>query len=265
MRAGALITRISIRRNVPVQDTSGQPIENWVELASVWADKKDLRGTERFQADQVVAGLDTVFKIRYFPGGVTPLDRIVCNDVVYDIHSVVALGQNDALEISASARAEDVVESDFVSWDVLQAEADILIALYAATGGSSWTESSGWTITRHVADWAGVTVSGSHVTEIDLGTNGMTGVLPASVGSLPEVTYFDFTGNTLTGLGAFIVALAASVAANDREGVVDISGETMQELTWGTEAAPSATAAAVMALLAAGWVLIVEGDNPEWI
>jgi len=63
----------------------------------------------------------------------------------------------------------------FIPIDVPQAESDELIVLYNATNGGAWTNSTNWLIDTTVNNWYGITVSGGHVTEIDLPSNNVIG------------------------------------------------------------------------------------------
>jgi hypothetical protein len=76
-----------------------------------------------------------------------------------------------------------------------------LIALYNSTDGNGWSHNSGWKTPPLESDgfgaygsegsWFGVTVSGGHVTKLDLNWNGMSGTLPTEIGNLPYLDYFD--------------------------------------------------------------------------
>jgi Leucine-rich repeat (LRR) protein len=76
-----------------------------------------------------------------------------------------------------------------------------LIALYNSTDGDGWSHNSGWKTPPLESDgfgaygsegsWFGVTVSGGHVTKLDLNWNGMSGTLPTEIGNLPYLDYFD--------------------------------------------------------------------------
>ena len=74
-----------------------------------------------------------------------------------------------------------------------------LVALYNATDGSDWTNNTGW-LTGTLDTWHGVSVnSAGRVTRIDLGSNKLTGALPAELGILTSLEYLDLIGNGLTG------------------------------------------------------------------
>jgi SPP1 family predicted phage head-tail adaptor len=87
------------------QNAYGEPIVEWEDVATVWAGKRDMKGMERFAAQQVMAQVDTKFVIRY-RSDVTPINRLVFEGRNYDIVSVLELGRRESLEILAVARAE---------------------------------------------------------------------------------------------------------------------------------------------------------------
>jgi SPP1 family predicted phage head-tail adaptor len=97
--------RITIQRPVATQNTYGEQVISWVKVADLWAQKRDMKGMERFAAQQVMAQVDTKFVIRY-RSDVTPINRLVFEGRNYDIASVLELGRRESLEILAVARAE---------------------------------------------------------------------------------------------------------------------------------------------------------------
>jgi SPP1 family predicted phage head-tail adaptor len=105
MRAGALDRTITIQRKTLTQDETGAPVESWAVYATVCASKKDLRGSERFASQQVMADADTQFRIRYL-SGITPMDRILCEGRTYDVKSVLEFGRREGMDIMAQTRAE---------------------------------------------------------------------------------------------------------------------------------------------------------------
>ncbi len=76
------------------------------------------------------------------------------------------------------------------------ADVAALTALYEATGGDGWTESAGWLGDGAVEEWYGVSADSlGRVTALDLTRNGLVGKLPASFGSLAEMTVLRIGGN----------------------------------------------------------------------
>ena len=100
--------------------------------------------------------------------------------------------------------------TDFVTWlegienasgpYCNEADAAALEALYNASGGADWTNSSGWLETRVLEEWYGVTANSlGQVTAVDLTANGLEGRLPANLGSLAEMTTLRVSRNALSG------------------------------------------------------------------
>lgn len=65
MRAGPLNRRVRIERNGGGQDEAGQPIEGWIEVATVWAGVLMLSGKETAQANAEVGSATGSIRIRY--------------------------------------------------------------------------------------------------------------------------------------------------------------------------------------------------------
>ncbi|MEQ8546343.1 MAG: LamG-like jellyroll fold domain-containing protein, partial [Cyclobacteriaceae bacterium] len=77
-------------------------------------------------------------------------------------------------------------------------DSSALVAIYNATGGSSWTNSGGW-LKRPVVTWHGVTVVNGRVTELDLSNNNLQGTFPPEIGNLTLLTDLRLGDNQLTG------------------------------------------------------------------
>ncbi|MFA5671756.1 MAG: head-tail adaptor protein, partial [Synergistaceae bacterium] len=74
--------------------------------ATVWAERLELRGDERWNAQQVVAGISCKYRIRY-RDDVGPLDVLIDSDSrEYDITAALELGRKEGLELIVSARGE---------------------------------------------------------------------------------------------------------------------------------------------------------------
>lgn len=66
MNAGALRHRVSIQRRGDARDALGQPLDDWTEVVSVWADITDNRGREFLESrEAVVNEVTTSVRIRY--------------------------------------------------------------------------------------------------------------------------------------------------------------------------------------------------------
>jgi pre-peptidase/Leucine Rich Repeat (LRR) protein len=81
------------------------------------------------------------------------------------------------------------------------AQRSALLALYNATGGSRWENRSGWLGKAGTeCSWFGVECNASRttVTGLSLSDNGLTGSLPASLGSLADLQTLDLSLNQIT-------------------------------------------------------------------
>ncbi len=77
---------------------------------------------------------------------------------------------------------------------------DILVALYEATGGPYWVNSSNWLTKAPLQDWHGVAVDGEgRVSHLSLRGNGLRGPIPRELGSLTSLTVLSLTRNQLSG------------------------------------------------------------------
>ena len=75
-----------------------------------------------------------------------------------------------------------------------------LTALYEATDGPNWIESDKWLTDAPLGDWHGVATDESgRVQQLWLSDNGLTGKLPAALGSLASLVGLGLSNNDLTG------------------------------------------------------------------
>ena len=88
MRAGELDQRVTLQRREQGEDEAGQPFEDWVNVAAVWAAVRPLRGREIIAADAVAAISDVRVIIRYRPG-ITSAMRVQHGTDTYGIESVI--------------------------------------------------------------------------------------------------------------------------------------------------------------------------------
>lgn len=90
MRAGRLRHRITIQENQPMTDAYGQPVENWVDVATVWGAVEPQRAVERFvdEANQLLASRTTLIVIRYRTG-VSVESRVSWSGLTFNIRSIV--------------------------------------------------------------------------------------------------------------------------------------------------------------------------------
>lgn len=105
MRAGRLDRIVMLRSKSSTTDDFGENIDRWEDVGPVWAQKKDLRGGERFTAEQTVGQVDTVFIIRYIDGAGS-LNQLINDDRTYDIKSVLEIGRRQGMELHCRTRGE---------------------------------------------------------------------------------------------------------------------------------------------------------------
>jgi SPP1 family predicted phage head-tail adaptor len=114
VKAGKLDRRITIQRKTVTLSDSGQPVESWATLATVWAAIMPVRGAESLSAPQISATQLNEFHIRWFSAvaDVHPQDRIIypvgssAATAVYDIREVHEIGRRDGLKLIAERRPD---------------------------------------------------------------------------------------------------------------------------------------------------------------
>ena len=77
---------------------------------------------------------------------------------------------------------------------------EILEILYEATGGKYWTDNTNWLSDEDLSEWHGVrTDEDGRVTRLELDRNELTGAIPAEIGGLSRLDYFDLSYNSVSG------------------------------------------------------------------
>jgi SPP1 family predicted phage head-tail adaptor len=84
MRAGKLNKRVTIQKLGDDQDDDGQPIQTWQDVATVWANVRNLNGVETVKADADTSIVKASIRIR-LRRDVTAGMRVVLRDKVYEI------------------------------------------------------------------------------------------------------------------------------------------------------------------------------------
>jgi SPP1 family predicted phage head-tail adaptor len=102
MRIGRLDERITIESYTEANNAMGEPGKTWTTLATVWANVRPLRGSERFVAQQVHAERTLVFTIRH-RSDIDETMRIVHDSDNYDIQALIEIGRHQFWEIHALA------------------------------------------------------------------------------------------------------------------------------------------------------------------
>jgi SPP1 family predicted phage head-tail adaptor len=88
MNPGELRHRITLQKLENVQDSFGQPVEQWNDVATIWASVKPLVGREFFAAETVNSEVTHKVRIR-FRAGITPDMRIKFGTRIFQITAVI--------------------------------------------------------------------------------------------------------------------------------------------------------------------------------
>ncbi len=80
--------RITLQTLTRTADAGGGYSETWTDTATVWASIEPLNGYERFQAQQMEAGLSHKITMRYRTG-VSPVMRVKFGARIFRIHAVL--------------------------------------------------------------------------------------------------------------------------------------------------------------------------------
>ena len=103
MRAGALDRRVTLRGKISDANAYGEQIETWIDIDTIWAQRKELRGSERWEAQRVNPMVECKYVIRW-RSDVTAKHRLVDGSRDYDIKAVLELGRHEGLELICAAR-----------------------------------------------------------------------------------------------------------------------------------------------------------------
>ncbi len=103
MRAGELDRKIVIESATETRDDYGAVVQTWATFATVWARKRDIRGSEQFTAQQVNARIAATFTVRWLDG-VTEKMRISYDGQTWDIRSINEIGRREGLELYAEVK-----------------------------------------------------------------------------------------------------------------------------------------------------------------
>lgn len=111
LEAGKLDRRVRLQVEtsaaLPAEGSSGEATTSWNDLATVWAQKQPLRVSETYQAQQRVAGVDVIFRIRWRSDVPPDHCRVIDEDGrAFDILGVQEIGRREGLELLARGRGE---------------------------------------------------------------------------------------------------------------------------------------------------------------
>ena len=116
--------------------------------------------------------------------------------------------------------------ADAVAQGSIASDRAALEALYDATGGASWADSANWKTAAPLDEWYGVTTDAEgRVTSLELRDNGLSGSIPAAVGSLAKLEWLALSSNALTGrippeLGSLENLASLALGSNELTGPI---------------------------------------------
>lgn len=100
MRAGDLDRRATLQqRTLGAASDRGAKPETFSTLATVWAARRDVVGREFLAAGQERAEGTAIFELR-FRSDLTPIHRVVCEGVTYDVLHVAEIGRREKLQLT---------------------------------------------------------------------------------------------------------------------------------------------------------------------
>lgn len=88
MQSGQLRKRLTIQQRSAAQDSYGQPLTTWTDVATVWGAVEPLSGRELMAAEAVQAEVTHQVVIRYRPG-ISAKMRIAYGARLFDIQNVL--------------------------------------------------------------------------------------------------------------------------------------------------------------------------------
>lgn len=104
--------------------------------------------------------------------------------------------------------------------DVPRVEGNALTGFYHATNGLTWDTDTGWLTDSIVGNWYGVTVSGGHVTRLELGHNGgMSGNGFQYLANLTTLERLILNGTGVSGDIATLATLSNLTGTGNWEGL----------------------------------------------
>lgn len=107
--SGARDRQVTIQELAQSKGASNAPVETWTFLTQVWAAKKEVRGLERFVADQIQATFDSKWEIPYMASmdpdliDVPKTRRLIVKGRVHDIVAAAEIGRRQAIELQTQS------------------------------------------------------------------------------------------------------------------------------------------------------------------
>ena len=110
-----------------------------------------------------------------------------------------------------------------------------LTALYNATDGPNWADSTNWNSDQPLDTWHGVNTGGGGITYLSLHGNNLTGTIPPQIGNLSGLIILHLGGNSLTGaipeeIGNLTGLAEFNLHGNNLSGPIPLSFAALTEL-----------------------------------
>ena len=99
-KLGDFYNYITIQRYTSAADDTGELVQTWVDLVSVFAERIENGGTEKVAADQVTGVNYVTWKIRYY-SGLTTKDRISFDSSYWQIENIATEGRKAFLHLKS--------------------------------------------------------------------------------------------------------------------------------------------------------------------
>lgn len=106
LEAGKLTDRITIQHKTSVQDSFGQPIYTWTDLASVWAWVKFTNGLEYNSGGGEQAETNASMRIRWRTDLNTSM-RVLFKTKTYNIKAVLPSSDRDYIDLAVNEGLND--------------------------------------------------------------------------------------------------------------------------------------------------------------
>ena len=113
--------------------------------------------------------------------------------------ALAACGSDEPSGVTGPDRTASIPTETPASGSV-ETDREALVALYNATDGENWNQSDNWLSDAPLGEWKGVTIDDDgRVGALYLPDIGLTGEIPAELGSLSNLEVLDIGGNALSG------------------------------------------------------------------
>jgi SPP1 family predicted phage head-tail adaptor len=101
-----LWAKITIQEQSNAVDAIGQPLNTWVNVATVHADVRHLRGLESLRADATASTVKASFRIRHRTG-IDAGMRILWGTEIYNIVAVLPQGRREVIDLTCERIGEE--------------------------------------------------------------------------------------------------------------------------------------------------------------